>query len=71
MNTYNVAALRYDFLRVQCDACHAEHLLTFSWTLLCISAHAALVIPFTLRTSRLLPQLRGTPYGQKCCLAGG
>jgi hypothetical protein len=49
------------FLRVQCDTCHAEHLIAFS----CTNSRRF------RRTQRLLSQLRGTSYGRKCCLAGG
>ena len=62
--------LEHGFLRVQCDTCHAEHLVAFSWPLLRIPAPAAFVSPFTSQTQRLLSQLRGTSYGRKCCLAG-
>ncbi len=48
--------LEHDFLRVRCDSCHAERLVAFSWPLLRILAPAALVIPFTSQTPRLLPQ---------------
>jgi len=55
--------LEHGFLRVQCKACHAEHLVAFSWPLLRIHAPAALVNPFTSQTPRVLPQLRRTPDG--------
>ena len=52
--------LEYGFLRVQCDTCHAEHLVAFS----CTNGRRF------RRTQRLLSQLRSTSYGRKCCLAG-
>jgi hypothetical protein len=53
------------FLRVRCDNCYAERLVAFSWPLLRIPAPAALAIPFTSQTARLLPQLRGTAHGRR------
>jgi len=55
--------LEHGFLRVQCESCHAEHLVAFSWPLLRIHAPAALVNPFTSQTQRFLSQLRRTPHG--------
>jgi hypothetical protein len=52
--------LEHGFLRVQCETCHAEHLVAFS----CTNSRRF------RRTQRLLSQLRGTSYGRKCCLAG-
>ena len=63
--------LEHGFLRVQCESYYAEHLIAFSWPLLRIPALAALVNPFTSQTQRFLPQLRRTPHGRKCRLAGG
>ena len=57
--------LEHGFLRVRCDTCHAEHLVAFSWPLLRIPAPAALVIPFTAQTSRLLSQLRRAAHGRR------
>jgi transposase len=37
--------LEYEFLRVRCEDCHHEHLVTFSWQLLRIHAPAAFVHP--------------------------
>ncbi len=63
--------LEHGFLRVRCADCHAERLVAFSWPLLRIPALAALVIPFTSQTARLLPKLRCAPDGGGGGLAGG
>ena len=55
--------LEHGFLRVRCTDCHAERLVAFSWPLLHIPALAALVIPFTSQTARVLPELRRAPDG--------
>jgi uncharacterized CHY-type Zn-finger protein len=55
--------LEHGFLRVVCDTCHAELLVAFSWPLLRIPAPAALMIPFTSQTPRLLPELRSAAHG--------
>ena len=62
--------LEHGFLRVRCDTCHAEHLVAFSWPLLRIPTPAALVIPFTSQTRRLLPQLRRAAHSRKRGLIG-
>ena len=53
--------LEHGFLRVQCETCHAEHLVAFS----CTNSRRF------RRTQRLLSQLRRASHGGKCCLAGG
>jgi len=53
--------LEHGFLRVQCESCHAEHLVAFS----CTNSRRF------RRTQRFLSQLRRTPHGRKRCLAGG
>ena len=45
--------LEHGFLRVQCEACHAEHLVAFS----CTNSRRFRQAP------RFLPQLRRTPHG--------
>ena len=62
--------LECGFLRVQCERCHDEKLVAFSWPLLRIPAPAAFVNPFTSQTPRLLPELRGAAHGRKRCPAG-
>ena len=51
--------LEHGFLRVQCDTCHAEHLVAFS----CTNSRRF------RRTPWLLSQLWRAPYGRKCRLA--
>jgi len=53
--------LEHGFLRVQCETCHAEHLVAFS----CTNSRRF------RRAQRFLSQLRRTPHGRECCLAGG
>ena len=53
--------LEHGFLRVQCETCYAEHLVAFS----CTNSRRF------RRAQRFLSQLRRTPHGRECCLAGG
>ena len=46
--------LEHGFPRVQCESCHAEHLVAFS-----------------CKRRSFFSQLRRTPHGRKCRLAGG
>ena len=62
--------LEHGFLRVQCQECHSERLVGFSWSLLRFPAPATLVIPFTSQTARFLPQLWRPPDGRKRRAAG-
>jgi hypothetical protein len=48
--------LEHGFLRVNCDSCHAEHLVAFS----CTNSRRF------RRTPRILSELWGTAYGRKC-----
>ncbi len=52
--------LEYGFLRIQCESCHAEHLVAFS----CTNSRRF------RRAPRLLPQLRGAAHGRKRGAAG-